>query len=115
MEGLPPRDPRVLAAMSPEIGRVLNVRPTKDGTLPEGAGVEECDFDALIRHTLEVAGEQVAAIRAGASGVSPLRTPDTDPCKYCDFRGACMQDGTENARWAGRMKMSELVSRLHDR
>jgi len=112
MRGLPTRDRRVLDAMAPRISDILDVPTTGSGELFAGRGAEEGDFTLLIDHAVKTAGQQIDRIREGQTAPTPLRTPDTDPCRYCDFSAACMNAGETSAKKAERMSVADLIELL---
>ena len=100
LTGLAPEDPEVLAAMSPDFPQVLKVKVNQDGRLSKTSLVTDEDgFRALMDRALAMAGRHLDGIRGGDARIAPVRFRKLDPCKYCDWRAACLFDeGMDSAR-----------------
>lgn len=118
LNGLTVAEPDVISATAPDPGDVISIRINKDGLISRtSAALERSDFDLVIRRTLENAARHVDSIRAGDAQASPARTRRLDPCRYCDYRSACLFDETLDAARVRRMedmKNDEVVERLRE-
>lgn len=93
LSGLAPDDPEVLKALSPDFQDVLGVKLNRDGSLSKGSVVtDEGGFRALMDRALEMAGQHLDGIRGGDVRVAPARFRLLDPCRYCDWKAACLFD-----------------------
>jgi ATP-dependent helicase/nuclease subunit B len=116
LNGLTVAETEVVSAMAPEPGDVISIRINKDGRISRSSSaLERSDFELVIARTLENAARHVDSIRAGSAQASPARTRKLDPCRYCDYRKACLFDESLSAARVRRMedmKNDEVVERL---
>ena len=118
LSGITLAEKSVVDAMQTDSGDVINVRISENGVIYKSAPVIERDaLDLVIARTLENAAGHVDAIRSGSAAAEPARTEKRDPCKYCDFRGACLFDDTLDAGRVRRfedMTNEEVIARLRE-
>ena len=118
MSGLSVADREVLEAMAPDPEDVIKIHINRDGTISRtSAALEKDDFERIIRRTLKNAADHVDGIRAGDAAPTPARTSKLDPCRFCDYRKACLFDEALNAgrvRRMAEMKNDEVVIKLRE-
>jgi len=116
LTGLAPDDMALLEAQSPNFTQVLNVKVNADGSLRKGTlATDSGGFEALMKKTLERAGEHLDAIRSGLAHVSPAIHRQQNACQYCDWRSICQYDDRLDGGSARRfepMKADEVLKRL---
>ena len=116
LTGLAPDDPALLEAQSPNFQQVLNVRVNAGGDLrKDSLATDAGGFRALMRRTLQKAGEHLDGIRAGLAQAAPARFRQSDPCRYCDWRGVCLFDERMDAGCVRRfesMRGDEVLKKL---
>jgi ATP-dependent helicase/nuclease subunit B len=106
----------LLEAQSPNFTQVLNVNVNADGSLRKGTlATDAGGFEALMKKTLERAGEHLDAIRSGLAHISPAILRQQNACQYCDWRSICQYDDRLDGGSARRfepMKADEVMKRL---
>ena len=116
LNGLAPDDTDLLQAQSPNFTQVLNVKVNADGSLRKGTlATDASGFEALMKKTLEKAGEHLDAIRSGLAQASPAIFRQQNACQYCDWRSICLFDDRLDGRHARRfetIKADEVLKRL---
>jgi ATP-dependent helicase/nuclease subunit B len=116
LNGLAPDDIDLLQAQSPNFTQVLNVKVNADGGLRKGTLVTDANgFAALMKKTLEKAGEHLDAIRSGLAQAAPAILRQQNACQYCDWRSICQYDERLDGGSARRfepMKADEVMKRL---
>lgn len=108
MEGLLPRSETLRNAMSPNCDRFFKTRSFS-------ASSEA--MERLTERALDMAGRHVDAIRLGEAAPSPVRTPKTSPCKFCNWKAACLFDEAIDKDRLRRLKVTkaEIEALLGDR
>ena len=116
LNGLAPDDTDLLQAQSPNFTQVLNVKVNADGGLRKGTlATDAGGFEALMKKTLERAGEHLDAIRSGLAQAAPAIYRQQNACRYCDWRSVCLFDDRLDRRRARRfetIKSDEVLKRL---
>ena len=116
LNGLAPDDTDLLEAQSPNFTQVLNVKVNADGSLRKGTlATDASGFEALMKKTLEKAGEHLDAIRAGLAQAAPAIFRQQNACQHCDWRSICLFDDRLDGRRARRfetIKADEVLKRL---
>ncbi len=94
LSGLFLNDPEVLSAMAPDFERSIRLTVNRDGTVRKSdRALEEQDFDALLRHAVQAAGELTRQILSGNTQVAPVRIGGSyDACQFCDYQALCQAD-----------------------
>jgi ATP-dependent helicase/nuclease subunit B len=116
LNGLAPDDMALLEAQSPNFTQVLNVKVNTGGGLRKGTlATDAHGFEALMKKTLDRAGEHLDAIRAGLAQVAPATLRQQNACKYCDWRPICLFDERLDGRCVRRfetIRADEVLERL---
>ena len=116
LTGLAPEDPAVLEAMSPDFTEVLKLKLNRDGSLSKGSLVtDENGFRALMARALEMAGRHLEGIRGGDARVAPARLRRLNPCRWCEWKPACLFDERTDAasvRNFRPMKPADVITEL---
>ena len=116
LNGLAPDDMALLEAQSPNFTQVLNVKVNAGGGLRKGTlATDAHGFEALMKKTLDRAGEHLDAIRAGLAQVAPATLRQQNACKYCDWRPICLFDERLDGRCVRRfetIRADEVLERL---
>lgn len=116
LNGLAPDDMALLEAQSPNFTQVLNVKVNVGGGLRKGTlATDAAGFEALMKKTLERAGEHLDAIRSGLVQAAPAILRQQNACQYCDCRSICQYDDRLDSRRARRfetIRADEVLKRL---
>ena len=116
LNGLAPDDLALLEAQSPDYTHVLNVKVNAGGGLRKGTlATDAHGFEALMKKTLERAGEHLDAIRSGLAKVSPSILRQQNACQNCEWRPICQFDDRLDGRRVRRfetIRADEVLERL---
>ena len=116
LNGLAPDDMSLLEAQSPNFTQVLNVKVNTGGGLRKGTlATDAHGFEALMKKTLDRAGEHLDAIRAGLAQAAPATLRQQNACQYCDWRPICLFDERLDVGCVRRfetMRTDEVLERL---
>ena len=93
LSGLYIDDQAVLAAMSPEVDKIVNLTLKNDGTPKSSVSMmDEDGFDLLIRHAIRAAESITRGILSGKTAIAPKKMSGFNACDRCDWRAVCQQD-----------------------
>ena len=68
-----------------------------------GAPLSRAALNRLLQRALEMASRHVDGIRAGEAAPSPARVGKNSPCRFCDWKRACLLDESVDRRRVRRL------------
>ena len=116
MSGIVLDNPEVLHAMEADgKGLFIPVKLKKDGTPDAASSLATLEqMGDLKRHVEKLVSDMARELLEGQIDILPAQAPGGyDLCAYCDYRGVCGIDGSQERRLLDALSRKEVFEKIH--
>ena len=117
MSGIVLDDPQVLHAMEADgKGLFIPVKLKKDGTPDSASSLATLQqMGDLKRHVEKLVSDMAKELMEGRIDILPAQVPGGyDLCAFCDYRGVCGIDSSDERRTLDALGKKEVFEKIHE-